>query len=198
MGRACRLCIASVSAVFFLIAPEDLSSQLSSRISVCVAVVNNHSPKSLDPDRMTDRLARSLTGNKIKAVVIDSSTTSDRTLRPTLENGEGAKSRGCDYLVLTQVTDAKADHDPTQFHSTEVSVGGKVPSVDASDPLGGQSGPVYRDSLDVNFALFRPGEPKAVLDTRVLGRPSGNVSDSLMQAMDLIANRVSHELKKKK
>jgi hypothetical protein len=70
--------------------------------------------------------------------------------------------------------------------------------VDASDPLGGQSGPVYRDSLDINFALFRPGATKALLDTRILDRPSGNVSDSLMQAMDLVANRVNHELKKKK
>jgi hypothetical protein len=72
-----------------------------------------------------------------------------------------------------------------------------VPSVDASDPLGGQSGPVYRDNLEVNFALFRSGTPKALLDTRLLDRPSANVSDSLMQAMDRVANRIHHELKKK-
>ena len=198
MLRAFPLGLVSVLFVFSLTAPQHLSSQPSAGTSICVAVVNNRSPKSLDPERMTDRLVRSLTGDKIKAEAIDSSTTSDRTLRPTLENGGEVKSRGCDYLVLTQVTDPKTDHDPTEFHSTEISVGGKVPSVDASDPLGGQSGPVYRDSLDINFALFRPGATKPLLDTRILDRPSGNVSDSLMQAMDLVANRVNHELKKKK
>jgi hypothetical protein len=162
-----------------------------------VAVVDNHTAKSLNPERMTERLVRSLTGEKIKTAAMDSSTTSDRTLRPTVENGEEVKRRGCDYIVLTQVTDPNGNHDPTDFHSPEVSIGGKVPSVDASDPLGGQSGPVYRDNLEVNFALFRSGTPKALLDTRLLDRSSANVSDSLMQAMDRVANRIHHELKKK-
>ena len=38
----------------------------------------------------------------------------------------------------------------------------RVPSVDASDPMGGQSGPVYGDELEINFALFRAGNPKPI------------------------------------
>jgi hypothetical protein len=35
------------------------------------------------------------------------------------------------------------------------------------------------------------------MDTRILAQPSGNISDSLMQAMDRVANRIGRELKKK-
>jgi predicted Zn-dependent protease len=63
--------------------------------------------------------------------------------------------------------------------------------------MGGQSGPVYRDNLEIKFALFRPGKVSAVMNTTMLAQPSANVSDSLMQTMDRVANRVSHELKKK-
>jgi hypothetical protein len=68
--------------------------------------------------------------------------------------------------------------------------------VDASNPLGGSSGPVYRENLQVDFALFQVGLFKPVLDTYVLERPSANVSDTLLPAMDHEANRVGHELKK--
>lgn len=33
--------------------------------------------------------------------------------------------------------------------------------------------------------------------TKILEKPSANVSDSLVQAMDRVANRVAHDLKKK-
>jgi hypothetical protein len=69
--------------------------------------------------------------------------------------------------------------------------------VDASDPLGGQSGPQYRDNVEVNFVVFRPGTPKAVLSTKMSDQLSGNVTDSLMQAMDREANRIGHALKKR-
>jgi hypothetical protein len=197
MDRAFRLCLASIFAVLVVVAPQPLSSQSSSGTRICVAVINNHTTKSLDPERMTERLVRSLTGDQIKAAAMESSTTSNRTLHPTLENGVEVKSRQCDYLVLTQVTDPKADHDPTNLRSPDISIGGKVPSVDASDPMGGQSRPVYRDNLEVNFALFRAGTPKALIDTRIVDQPSANVSDSLMQAMGRVANRISHEVKKK-
>jgi len=49
----------------------------------------------------------------------------------------------------------------------------------------------------VRFALFRPGSPKAVTDTSFPAQPSANVSDSLMQAMDRVANRVGRDVKKK-
>jgi hypothetical protein len=75
-----------------------------------------------------------------------------------------------------------------------ISIGGRVPSIDASDPLGGSSGPVYRDNLKIGFALFRIGQWQPVLDTSIQERPSGNASDSLSPAMDREANRVSHEV----
>jgi hypothetical protein len=199
MHRGFRFCLVSIFAVLPLAspaAPQELSSQPSSGKSVCVAVVNNHTAQSLFVERMTERLARSLTGGKIKAVAMDSDTTGDRTLHPTVENGAELQRRECDYLVLTQVTDAK-DHNPTELRSPDISIGKRTPSVDASDPMGGSSGPVYRDDLEVHFALFRPGTPKAVTEAHLLDQPSGNVSDSLIQTMDRVANRISHELKKK-
>ncbi len=145
---------------------------------------------------MTERLARGLSDKTVRAVVLDSRTTSDRNLHPTLQNSEEIKSKECDYLLLTQVSNPRFH--PTDLGTPQISIGGKVPSVDASDPLAGQSGPQRRDNLEINFALFRPGNPKAVLDTRILDRPSANVSDSLMQAMDREASRIQHEIKKKK
>ncbi len=194
-----RCCVASLFAVLplaSLAAPQEPSSQPPPPIRVCVAVVDNHTAQSLFVERMTERLARGLSGSKIKAVAMDSSTTGDRTLHPTSENGDEIKTRECDYLVLTQVTDPKDDN-PTEFPSPNISIGKRTPSTDASDPMGGQSGSAYRENLEVNSALFRPGTPKAVIETRLLDQPSGNVSDSLMQAMDRVANRISHELKKK-
>jgi hypothetical protein len=199
MRSGLLFCLPSVFAVLLLAslaATQELSSQPSSGKSVCVAVVNNHTAQSLFVERMTERLARSLSGSKVKAVAMDSSTTGDRTLHPTAENGAELKRRECDYLVLTQVTDPK-DHNPTELRSPDISIGKRTPSVDASDQLGGQSGSVYRDNLEVNFALFHPGTLKAMLDTHILDQPSGNVSDSLIQTMDRVANRISHELKKK-
>lgn len=63
--------------------------------------------------------------------------------------------------------------------------------------MGGSSGPVYRDNLEIAFALFRAGKATAVTNATLLEQPSANVSDSLVQAMDRVANRVHHELKKK-
>jgi len=56
---------------------------------------------------------------------------------------------------------------------------------------------VYRENLQVSFAVFRVGRFKPVLDTQLKAQPSGDVSDTLVQAMDRVANRVSHELRKK-
>jgi hypothetical protein len=144
---------------------------------------------------MTARLTKSLAGNKVMAAAMDSATTRDRELRPTLENSAEIKDRECNYILLTQVTDPKAH--PTEPRGPQISIGGKTPSVDASDPMGGQSGPVYRDSLEIDFALFRAGKPAAAVNGTLLEQPSANVSDSLVQAMDRVANRVLHELKKR-
>jgi hypothetical protein len=175
---------------------RELSSQTGTGAKVCVAVVNNRTAKSMDPDRMTVRLVRAITDKKkLTAIAMESAAGDSKELRPTLENSEEMKRRECDYLVLTQVSDPKSN--PTELRSPQITIGGKVPSTDASDPLGGQSGPVSRDNLEINFAVFRPGNPKAVLDTRILDRPSANVSDSLMQGMDREGSRVSKELGKK-
>ncbi len=165
------------------------------RPKVCVALVSNRTTISLFVERMTERLTKSLVQNKLVAVTMDSATTNDRELHPTAANGEELKRLECDYVVLTQVTKPKANL--TEPRAPSITIGGKVPSTDASDPMGGQSGPVYRDNLEIDFALFRPGKFSATMNATILAQPSANVSDSLVQTMDRIANRVGHELKKK-
>jgi hypothetical protein len=140
---------------------------------------------------MTERLARGLKDSKLVGIVMDSTTTSDRDLHPTLQNSEELKRRECDYLVLTQVADPRAH--PTEPKIPEISIGGRAPNVETSDPPGTPP----RENLEVRFALFRPGSPRAVTDTSFPAQPSANVSDSLIQAMDRVANRIGHDVKKK-
>jgi hypothetical protein len=189
-----------LSAVLLLLASAlpswaKESSQTEVHTRVCVALVSNRTTTSLFVERMTERLTKSLVQSKLAAVAMDSATTDDRELHPTLANGEELKRLQCDYVVLTQVANPKGNL--TEPRVPSIVIGGKVPSTDASDPMGGQSGPVYRDNLEIKFALFRPGKVSAVMNTTVLAQPSANVSDSLVQTMDRVANRVSHELKKK-
>lgn len=63
--------------------------------------------------------------------------------------------------------------------------------------MGGSSGPVHRDNLQISFALFPMDRLKPVVDTVILAQPSGNVSDNLLSAMDRESNRVASELKKR-
>ncbi len=199
MGSAVRLYTFTVFALLLLTsraASQPQSSPASTGARVCVAMVNNHSSQSLFVERLTERLVQNLTGSKIKAVAMDSTTTSDRTLHPTAENSDELERRDCAYLVLTQVTDPK-NHGPTEIPSPQVSIGRKASSTDAKDSLGGQTGSIYQENVEVNFAVFRTGTPKATLDTRILDEASANVSNSLMPAMDRVGNRISHELKKK-
>jgi hypothetical protein len=162
---------------------------------VCVATVSNMSASAALVDRMTERLSKSLKDNKISALTMDSSTTTNHKLHPTVENGDEAKSKECDYILLTQIVDPKAHPEDPQV--PVISIGGRVPSVDASDPLGGSSGPVYRDNVQISIALFRTDRFQPVLDTVMLAQPSGNASDNLLSAMDRESNRIGHELKKK-
>jgi len=171
------------------------SSQPEARSKVCVALVSNRTTTSLFVERMTERVTKGLVQDKLAAVTMDSATTDDRELHPTLANGEELKRLGCDYIVLTQVTNPKTNL--TEPRVPSITVGGRVPSTDASDPLGGQSGPVYRENLQIDLALFRPGKLSAMMNATILAQPSANVSDSLLQTMDRVSNRVSHELKKK-
>jgi len=124
-----------------------------------------------------------------------SSTTTDHKLHPTRQNSEEAKSKDCDYMLLTQIADPKTR--PLDPHSPQISIGGRVPSVDASDPMGGSSGPVYRDNLQISFALFPIDGVDPVVDTATIAQPSGNAPDNLLSAMDRGSNRVSRELKEK-
>ena len=171
-------------------AKEPPKSEVSFR--VCVAGISNRTATSLFEERMQGRLAKGLGQNKLAAVTLDSLTTDDSALHPTVANGSEMKSHECDYLLLTQVRDPKRDL--TTPRVPPISIGGRVPSTDASDPLGGES--VYRDNLEVDFALFRAGKFEAETDASIQAQPSTNVSDSLMQAMDRVANRVAHDLKK--
>jgi hypothetical protein len=174
---------------------QELSSQPKEDTKVCVAAVSNRSKDSLMVDRLTDRLTRSIVQNKLYAVKIDSDTTSDRDLHPTIQNSTDMKTLQCDFLLLTQVSEVRTN--PTATDAPSISIGKKVPSIDASDPMGGSTGPVYRDNVEIRFAIFRVGKIKPDLDTTLLGQSSANASDSLMSTMDREANRVGHELKKK-
>ena len=165
------------------------------KVKVCVAGISNRTAISLLEERMAARLTKSLVQNKLASVAMDSLTTGDRELHPTVANGEEMKRHDCDYVLLTQVRNPKTDL--TDPRMPPVTIGGRVPSTDASDPMGGQSGPVYRDELEIDFALFRAGKFDATTDASILERPSANVSESLVPAMDRIANRVAHDLKKK-
>jgi hypothetical protein len=185
----------AVSSLILLLVPASLVAQdqtASQTKTVCVAEVANASTTSAFVERMTERLAKSLKQNKLQAVTMDSRTTMDRRLHLSTQNGEEARQKDCDYIVLTQIRDPGSR--PWEPQAPDVSIGGPVPSVDAADPM--TNGPVHRENLQVAFALFRRGEPKPLLETNVLERPSANVSDSLLPAMDHEANRVGHELKK--
>src|SRR5216684_5970108 len=175
--------------------PQDRPVQPKPGANVCVATVSNVSARSALVDRLTDRLSRDLLDDKIKAVTMDSSTTTDGKLHPTRENGEEAKSKDCDYMLLTQIVDPKTR--PFDPQSPQISIGGRVPSVDASDPMGGSSGPVHRDNLQISFALLSMDRLKPVVDTVILAQPSGHASDNLLTAMDRESSRVASELKKR-
>jgi hypothetical protein len=168
-------------------------SQVSG-MKVCVAIVNNHTAEVLSPDRMTARLTNAVNDKKHSAVAMETVTTDSRKLQPTLENSEEMKSKDCDYIVLTMVTGSSRYATPGD---AGISIGhARVPSVDASDPLGGESGPVYRNELEINFAVFRAGNPDPIMETQIRDRARANASDSLMDAMDREGNRVRHDLKR--
>ena len=124
---------------------------------------------------------------------MDSATTMQSQLRPTTENGEESKQNDCEFILLTQI---RVKHLGPVESTPEISIGGRVPSTDASDPLGGQSGPVYRDNVEIRFALFRTDRFEPQLETVLLERPTSSATDSFMISMDREANRIAKEWKK--
>jgi hypothetical protein len=186
-------------ALLVFIVPALLSAQsephLSSIPKVCVAAVANASTVSAALDRLTERLVKRIQRGKVEAVAMDSSTTMQPQLRPTRQNSDEAEDKQCDYTLLTKIVETRAHPGIPQTRSPRP--GASVPSIDASDPLGGQSGPVYREETEIAFALFRPYHYDPIVDSYILERASANVSESFLAGMDRIANRVNHELKKK-
>lgn len=160
---------------------------------VCVAVIGNASPESLFVDRLADRITQDLKDDKLDAVRMESVTTLRQPLRMTPDNAGEFKERGCDFLLLTQVTKPRSRPLPTDPPVISI---GKKPSLDASDSL--TRGPVYRESLRVEFALFHSGAFDPSVDGYIQDESTGHVLTDLMPAMDRVASRIIHELKKRK
>jgi hypothetical protein len=161
---------------------------------VCVAIVNNASSVSAYVERLTERLAKNIKSSQVEALAMDSSTTKERTLRPTRQNTDEADDKQCDYTLLTQIVETRAHPAAPQTSPRD---GATVPSLDAADPLSGSSGPVYREELGIAFALFRTSRHDPVFNAVILETASANVSDTFLAGMDRIANRVSHDVIKK-
>ena len=194
--RLILFCTLALLPVTSSLAAQEVSSQTSRGARLCVATVGNASTTSAFVERLTERLTKSLKQNKVNAVTMKSPTRDKHPLALSPDNGEEAKQKECDYILLSQVRDPRQH--PFEQQPPEITIGGRVPSVDASDPLGGSSGPVYRENLQVDFALFQLGRFKPLLATYVLERPARNVSDTLLPAMDHEANRVAGEWRKKR
>jgi len=156
---------------------------------VCVAVVANASTTSALVEQMTERLVKSLKQDKVDAVGMNSRTTTHYPLEFSKANGEESRQKQCDYILLSQVRDPRQH--PFEPRLPEISIGGPVPSTDASN-----SSPIAQPNLQVAFALFHSGRFKPIVETYVLDRPGPNAANTLWLAMDREANRVRSELKK--
>lgn len=187
------LCLMLVLAIALAAVGQDLPSQPKSEAKVCVAIVGDASSTSAFVERMTERLTKSLKQDKLNAIAMESRTTERYPLDLSTDNGDESKLKECDYVVLSLIRDPRQH--PSEPQPPQIAVGGRVPSVDASDSW--SKGPVSRENLEVAIAVFRIGRFKPVLDTYILERPASSVSDTLFQAMDHEANRVQQELKKR-
>jgi hypothetical protein len=193
MLRVCALLVLTLLAPVVASPQEAMPVPPADGGKLCVATVANTSTALAMPDRLTQRLAKSLRQNKVRVVTMESATTMQSQLRPTTENGEESKQNDCQFILLTQI---RIKHLGPVESTPEISIGGRVPSTDASDPLGGQSGPVYRDNVEIRFALFRTDRFEPQLETVLLERPTSSATDSFMISMDREANRIAKEWKK--
>jgi hypothetical protein len=179
---------AVVLALVSTLAAKDKSSLPQGK--VCVAVVANAGTTSAIEEQITERLVKSLKQDKVDAVGMDSRTKTQYPLRFSKDNGAESQEKECDYILLTQLRDPR-EH-PLEPHLPEISIGGPVPSTDASEQTP-EAGP----NLQVAFALFRSGRFEPVVDTSILDRPGTNLASRFWHAMDMEANRIRSELKKK-
>ena len=193
MLRVCALLVLTLSAPVVATPQKAKPVPPADGGELCVAAVANASTATAMPDRLTQRLAKSLKQNKVRVVTMDSATTMHPQIRPTTENGEESKQNDCEFILLTQI---RAKQLGPVEGTTEISIGGRVPSTDASDPLGGQSGPVYRDNVEIRFALFRTDRFEPQAEAVLLERPTSSATDSFMNSMDREANRIAKEWKK--
>lgn len=161
---------------------------------ICVAGVANASTVPADLGRLADRLAAGLKRNKFEAVTMDSGTSMNHRLQPTRDNSDEADAKQCDYTVLTRIVENRAH---PAAPPTARAGGPIVPSIDAADTMGGMSGPVYRERMEIDFALFRSSRADALVDTSIFETASAGVSGTFQSAMDRIADRVTHEIRKK-
>ncbi|HKU22589.1 MAG TPA: hypothetical protein VJQ50_16355 [Terriglobales bacterium] len=176
----------ALSGAFSLFAKDNSTEQSK---TVCVAVVANASTISAFVEQMTERLVKSLKEDKVDAVGMNSRTTTHYPLEFSKANGEESRQKQCDYILLSQIRDPRQH--PFEPRLPEISIGGPVPSTDASN-----SSPIAKPNVQVAFALFQSGRFKPIVDTYVLDRPGPNAANTLWLAMDTEANRVRSELKK--
>ena len=197
IGKACSLLLLFIVAGTTALFGQAYDSEANGSGKVCVAAVTNMSTGNAVVERMTERLSTNLKQSHIDAVTMESSTTTQRKLQPTGENREEAKTKECDYVLLTQVVNRKAGSLEQPTPTVGISVGRPGPGLDASDPMHPSPFPVHRDDLLIGFALFRIDRPKSVVDTQIAVTPSGQGPESLTPAMDRESSRVVAELKKK-
>lgn len=176
----------ALSGAFSLFAKDNSTEQSK---TVCVAVVANASTISAFVEQMTERLVKSLKEDKVDAVGMNSRTTTHYPLEFSKANGEESRQKQCDYILLSQIRDPRQH--PFEPRLPEISIGGPVPSTDASN-----SSPIAKPNVQVAFALFQSGRFKPIVETYVLDRPGPNAANTLWLAMDTEANRVRSELKK--
>ena len=176
----------ALSGAFSLFAKDNSTEQSK---TVCVAVVANASTISAFVEQMTERLVKSLKEDKVDAVGMNSRTTTHYPLEFSKANGEESRQKQCDYILLSQIRDPRQH--PFEPRLPEISIGGPVPSTDASN-----SSPIAKPNVQVAFALFQSGRFKPIVDTYVLDRPGPNPANTLWLAMDTEANRGRSGLKK--
>jgi len=193
LSRARSISIAGSLAISLWLTPsiaarqDEIPPQPSKGKRVCVAIVANSTTKPMFVERLTDRLVKSLRESRIDAVGLHSRTTTNPRLDPTQDNRKEFRDQDCDYLLLTQVAQP-IDHP----FEPAITIGGRTPSVDASD-----SRPVLRDQLLVEFALYRQGRWKPVLNENLGAEESSSVTETAYPAMDRVASRVSRGVNKK-